>query len=119
MTRRVVYFNGTLYSPEPRNILLGVSRDATMEFARELDIPVREVNLGRHEALQADEVFCTTTPFCLIHASTFEGQPVADGKPGPVFRKLMESWKRHVNVDFVAQAHSYAERLSDWEKRQG
>ena len=26
----------------------------------------------------------------------------------------MESWKEHVGVDFVAQAHDYASRLPDW-----
>lgn len=110
--------NGVLLTPEPRNILLGVSRAATMELARELRIPVREVNLGRYEALQADEIFCTATTYALVHAATFEGQPVGDGRPGPVFRKLLEAWKKTTGVDFVLQARQYAAALPDWEARQ-
>ena len=65
--------NGTLYSPEPRNILLGVSRATVIELAAELNIPFVETNLGRYEALQADEIFCTSTPFAMLHATSIEG----------------------------------------------
>lgn len=110
--------NGVLLTPEPRNILLGVSRATTMELARELRIPVREANMGRYEALQADEIFCTATTYALVHAATFEGQSVGDGRPGPVFRKLLEAWKKTTGVDFVLQARQYAAALPDWEARQ-
>lgn len=110
--------HGTLLTPEPRNILLGVSRATIMELAGELGIPVRETNLGRYEALQADEVFCTATTFCLVHAASFEGRPVGDGQPGPLFRRLAQAWQQKVGVDFVAQAHAYAQRLEAWLRAQ-
>ena len=110
--------DGVLYTPEPRNILLGVSRATTIRLARELGISVVETNLGRYEALQADELFCTSTSYCLVHGTTFEGQTVGDGTPGPVFRKLTEAWKELAGVDFIAQSHDYAERLPEWERRQ-
>ena len=110
--------DGTLYTPQGRNILLGVSRGATLDFARELGIPCREANLGRYEALQADEIFCTATTYSLVHAASFEGQPVGDGKPGPIFSRLLEAWKEQAGVDLVAQAQQYALRLPEWEKRQ-
>ncbi len=109
---------GTLYTPQGRNILLGVSRGATLDFARELGIPCQEANLGRYEALQADEIFCTATPYSLVHAASFEGQPVEDGKPGPLFSRLLVAWKERTGVDFVAQAKGYARRLPDWEEQQ-
>ena len=110
--------NGELLTPEPRNILLGVSRATTIELARELSIPVRETNLGRYEALRADEIFCTATTYALVHAATFEGQTIGNGGPGPVFSRLLDAWKQAVGVDFVAQAHEYARRLPDWERHQ-
>ncbi len=109
--------NGELLTPEPRNILLGVSRATTIELARESGLPVRETNLGRYEALQADEIFCTATTYALVHATTFEGQTIGDGKPGPIFNQLLEAWKQSVGIDFVAQACDYAERLPAWEKQ--
>lgn len=110
--------DGVLYTPEPRNILRGVSRGTTIELARELGIPVHEANLGRYEALQADEIFCTSTTYCMVHAATFEGRPVSDGAPGPVFRKLIDAWKHLVGIDFVAQAADYTTRLEAWEAQQ-
>lgn len=110
--------DGELLTPEPRNILLGASRTTIGELAQKLKIPVREKNLGRYDALMADEIFCTATSFALVHAATFEGQTIGDGGPGPVFRRLTEAWKTHVGLDFVAQAHDYAARLPEWERRE-
>ncbi len=110
--------DGALYTSEPRNILLGVSRAATMQLARELGIEVREKNLGRLEALDADEIFCTATTFCLVHAVSFEGQALGAASPGPLFKRLRAAWQEHVGLDFVAQAHSYAQRLPEWESAQ-
>lgn len=110
---------GELLSPEPRNILLGVSRATTLELARELGIPIRETNLGRYDALMADEIFCSATSFALVHAATFEGQTIGDGGPGPIFRQLLAAWKNLVGLDFVAQAQDYAARLSEWERGAG
>ena len=109
---------GRLYTPEPRNILLGVSRATTIDLARDQGIPVIEANLGRHEALQADELFCTASSFCLVHGVSFEGQTVGDGKPGPIFCNLLKAWKEQAGLDFVAQAHDYARRLPEWEQQQ-
>ncbi|MSR60624.1 MAG: branched-chain amino acid aminotransferase [Planctomycetaceae bacterium] len=110
--------NGELLTPEPRNILLGVSRATTIELARESSIPVRETNLGRYETLQADEIFCTATTYAVVHATTFEGQTIGNGEPGPIFKRLLEAWKNRVGIDFVAQAGHYAERLPAWERAQ-
>ena len=110
--------DGELLTPEPRNILLGVSRATTLELARKSGIPVRETNLGRYEALHADEMFCTATTYALVHATTFEGQTIGDGGPGPVYSRLLDAWKQSVGIDFVAQARDYAERLPSWEQQQ-
>ena len=107
-----------IYTPEPRNILRGVSRATIIELADQLDIPLVETNVGRYEALQADEIFCTATSFCLVHASTFEGQQVGNGQPGPIFEKLMAAWQKLAGIDFVEQAYDYAEQLPAWEKQQ-
>jgi len=109
---------GVLSTPEPRNILQGISRGMAIELAQKLGIDVCQTNLGRYEALMADEIFCTSTTYGMVHAITFEGQIVGDGTPGPVFRRLREAWIEEVGVDFVAQAHDYAARLPGWLERQ-
>ena len=94
-----------------------LSRGATLDVARQLGLEIREANLGRYEALLADEIFCTATTYSLVHAHTFEGQLIGDGQPGPIFRRLLGGWKELAGVDFVAQAHEYATRLPEWLER--
>lgn len=109
--------DGVLYSPEPRNILLGVSRGMAIDLAHELGIPVRETNLGRHEALQADEIICTATTYGIAHGASFEGQTVGDGGPGPICKQLSNAWKKQVGIDFAEQARSYAQLLPAWQEQ--
>lgn len=92
-----------LMTPEPRNSLIGVSRQTTIMLAKELGIAVEEKNLGRYEAMVADEIFITSTTKALCWARTWEGQPVGDGSHYPMYDKLMAAWKAHVGIDFVAQ----------------
>ena len=87
-----------------------------MELASELGLEVREANLGRYEALQAEEMFCTATTYGMVHAASFEGQQVDDGKAGPLFQQILAAWKEQVGVDFVQQAHDYASQLPAWQE---
>ena len=107
--------DGVIFTPEPRNVLNGVSRNTTIELARSSNIQIHETNLGRYDALTADELFCTSTSFSIVHAASFEGQTVGDGGPGPIFQTLQNLWKEKTNIDFVAQAGDYARRLTAWQ----
>lgn len=110
--------DGVIHTPQPRNILQGVSRGVTIELARQDGIEVRESNLGRYEALMADEMFCTATTYSLVHVTSFEGQSIGGQQPGPVYRRLVDLWRSHAGVDFIAQAHDYALRLPEWQARE-
>ncbi len=110
--------DGVIFTPEPRNILLGVSRGVIFDLAKNLGIEVRETNLGRYEGLMADEAFCTASTYGMVHVSSFEGQQVGDGQAGPVFTTLINAWKELAGIDFVAQAQDYATRLPEWEERE-
>jgi branched-chain amino acid aminotransferase len=111
--------NGTLLTPDLSGVLPGISRATTMVIAERMGIDVRERELTRADALEADEVLCTATSFCLVHAATFEGKRIGDGLPGPVCRKLAAGWKEVVGLDFIAQANRFAEELPAWERREG
>lgn len=108
--------DSVLLTPEPRNILLGVSRGAVLDLADNLGIQVRETNLDRYNALLADEMFFTSTTICMVHAASFEGQQIGDGRPGPVYRRILEAWKEWVGVDFVEQARKYVDRMVEWQE---
>ena len=109
---------GTLYAPEPRNVLHGVSSSVVRELAHQCGIPFAHANLDRYDALMADEILCLATSFCLVHAVRFEGQAIRGELPGPIYGQLTQAWTDLVGIDFVSQSRSYRERYAEWERRQ-
>jgi branched-chain amino acid aminotransferase len=101
---------GELWTPEPRNILVGVSRNYTIELAKKLGIPVREKNFGVYEVIQADEAFYTSTPFSVLPCTKIDGIDIGTGLCGPVTQRVIDAWSESVGVDIVAQAKRFADR---------
>lgn len=100
--------DGVLLTPEPRNILKGISRQYVFELAAELGIEVRECNLDVYDLVNADEAFMTGTPFCMLPVTSLDRQPIGKGVVGPVYRKLLERWSTSVNVNIERQ-------IKDWD----
>jgi branched-chain amino acid aminotransferase len=96
--------DGELRTPTTENCLAGISRQTVLELAGELGVPVREVRLQPYDFYTADEVFFTSTPYCIMPATKFNGLPVADGRVGPITRQLLAAWSARVGVDIIAQA---------------
>jgi branched-chain amino acid aminotransferase len=95
---------GELRTPSSDNCLAGISRETVMELARELGIPVRETRLQMYDFYTADEVFFTSTPYCIMPATRFNGLSVGDGRVGPVTKQLLAAWSDLVGVDIIGQA---------------
>jgi branched-chain amino acid aminotransferase len=104
--------DGALYTPEPRNILRGISRDYVMELGRELGLPVHERNLEPYDIMVADEAFMTATPFCVLPVTRLHGSAIGTGKLGSVTRKLLDLWGRKVGVDIVEQIKAFNAEVS-------
>jgi len=103
--------DGEILTPEPRNILRGVSRAYIFELAEQLGVPCREQNLELFDAISADEAFVTATPFCLLPVAEVEGQPLGGARRGEVTQALLDTWSANVNVDIEAQIRAWgAER---------
>ena len=99
-----VVTNGELRTPTTENSLAGISRQTVLELAVDLGIPVRESRLQMYDLYTADELFFTSTPYCIMPATRFNGLPVADGHVGPVTKRLLAAWSEQVGVDIVDQA---------------
>ncbi len=102
---------GELRTPRPDNLLPGITREVVLELARKLDIPTFECDLTLDEAREADELFVTSTSIGILHARSFDGVPIADGRAGRVTQRLRAALNEDAGIDFAAQAASYAERL--------
>ena len=96
--------DGKLITPTTANCLEGLTRNSTMEIARSLDIEVIEAVIQPYDLATADEMFMTSTPYSIMPATKFNGMPIADGKVGPVTKRLIQGWSDRVGVDIIKQA---------------
>ncbi len=96
--------NGVLRTPPTWQALAGITRETCIEIAGELGIPVRIEPLQPYDVYTADEAFFTSTPYCIMPATRFNGLPVGDGTVGPITRRLLDGWRQLTGVDVVAQA---------------
>jgi branched-subunit amino acid aminotransferase/4-amino-4-deoxychorismate lyase len=94
---------GVIGSPTTRNTLPGVSRATVIELAAKLGIPFVERDIQVFEAINADEAFLASTPYCLMPVTEINGVEIGDGKPGPVRRRLLDAWSDMVGLDIEQQ----------------
>ena len=100
--------NGVVYTPEPRNILVGITRNYIFELCEQLNIKCVEKNLETYDAYTADESFMTATPFCLLPVTKFNGLNIGSGKLGEITQKLHDQWSKNVGMDIFKQIRDYS-----------
>ena len=94
-----------------RGVLEGVSRATVIELCNELGIDCTPADLIPDDVAASDEVFTTSTPCCMLPVTRFNGQPIGNGKPGPIFARLAREWSDRVGVDIIRQAREAAGQL--------
>ena len=105
--------DGELFTPRPHDILRGVSREYCIELARDMGIRVHEADVEPYDVNEADEAWYTSTTICMLPITRFNFEPVGDGKPGPIYRRLLAAWSERVGVDIAAQAKAYG-AMTEW-----
>lgn len=95
--------DGITYTPEPRNILRGISRQYVMD---KLCVTI-EKNIEPYDVITADEAFFTATPFCALPVTKFNGQKIGDGEPGFVYHDILRRWSENVGVNIKAQIQAW------------
>jgi branched-chain amino acid aminotransferase len=92
-----IVHKGALITPSAtQGALKGITRGAVFDIAKEIGVPIREDNLTRYDIWNADEVFLTGTAAETIPIIKLDGREIGDGKPGPVFAKVLAAFRRRV-----------------------
>ena len=96
--------DGEMFTPHEQYILAGISRQVTIDLANELGINVKEKNLDLYDAYTADEIFVTSTSYCICPVASVNGsKPDNQDVPGPVTKRLMDAYSGMVGIDIVGQ----------------
>ncbi len=104
-----IYADGALKTPHARGALAGISRETALELAEGLGIATQVTDFQPYDIYTAYEAFFTSTPYCIMPATKFNGLPVGNGKVGTVTRLLLEAWSELVGLDITAQAQRHLE----------
>lgn len=101
-----VIIGGVCYTPQPRNILMGISREYICQLTS-----VTVTDMTPFDVITAgEEAFITATPFCMLPITAIQGIPIGNGKVGPNFKRLLSTWSAAVDVDIARQ-------IQDWDKK--
>jgi branched-chain amino acid aminotransferase len=84
-------------TPVDGTILQGITRDAVLAIARELDIEVRETQIPREMLYTADEVFFTGTAAEITPIRSIDRITIGIGARGPVTQRIQERFLDIVN----------------------
>ncbi len=76
--------------------LEGITRGAIVELCRKLDVPIFERVVERHDLYICDECFMTGTGAEVMPVTQIDGRVVGKGEVGPITRRLIESFHKHV-----------------------
>lgn len=75
-------------SPQDNLILLGITYDLLTKLAADGHIKLEIRPIPEAELRNADEVWLSSSTKEVLAVTTLDGKPVANGKPGPVFKRM-------------------------------
>jgi D-alanine transaminase len=92
--------DGKIYStPLSKHILHGITRMAVKKCAERLNLEFIEKHFTQEELLAADEVFITSTTSEVMPIVKVNDQPIRDGKPGEITKRLHQQFLELVSTN--------------------
>lgn len=86
--------NGTLVTNDADAcILMGITRDAILEIARSMNLPIVVRPITVEDLTTSDEVFFCGTAVEVTHVGEVDGHVVGDGTAGPLTRRLQQTFQ--------------------------
>jgi len=90
--------NNYLYSPcSYHGALEGITLNTIIELAQNVKIKTEFATLTKYDLYNADECFFSGTGAELMPVVKIDGRIIANGKPGPVTKKLLNEFNSYIN----------------------
>lgn len=78
--------------PLSSSALEGITRDAIMKIAKDMDMDAQERDITRSELSMSDEIFLCGTAAEITPVTAMDGKIIGHGKPGDITKKLMQEY---------------------------
>jgi D-alanine transaminase len=92
----IVESDTVVTSPDGPLILPGTTRNLLRELAAEIGVPWRVAPIPLERLRSATEVWLASTTREVLAVTRLDGTPVGDGRPGPLWRRMHEALRAHV-----------------------
>jgi D-alanine transaminase len=93
-----IVHNGRILTPRKDECLLpGITRDLLLEIAANDGLDCREADISMEMLGEAEEIWITSSTKEILPVTRLDGQPVGDGKPGPVWRDMLDRYQQYKN----------------------
>ena len=103
-----IILNDEIRTPSPEKTLGGISRDVVAQLAPQVGCRAVHADITPDDVASADEAFTSSSPYCLLPVTRFNGRAVGSGRPGPICANLMGAWNRLAGLDIIDQARTAA-----------
>ncbi len=102
----VVKGNVLLTPPKSHLILPGITYDVVIELARAHGMPLEVRPVSESEVRSADELWLTSSSKEVLAITELDGKPVANGKPGLLYKKMLGYFEAAKAARSAARAHA-------------
>jgi len=99
--------NGELYTPKPKNMLRGISRQFLIDLAKQNNIKVNEVDIRKENLSEFEEAFYTATPFCMLPCFKLEDFELNFRKKDSLYNQLLFYWSESVGLNIEEQINNW------------
>ena len=83
-----------LGAPRDNLVLEGIRYGLLEELCQQAGIPFELRRVSRDEVLGADEILLSSATKEILPCTRLDGQPVGNGKPGPIYEKLFAGYQQ-------------------------
>jgi D-alanine transaminase len=80
--------------PKDNLVLEGIRFGLIEQLCRDARVPFELRRIAREEVLGADELLLSSATKEVLAITTLDGQPVGNGRPGPIYEKLYAGYQR-------------------------
>ncbi len=100
--------NGVILCPPMDNLILGgITYELMIELARKNHLPLEIRRVSRKEVRHADELWIMSSTKEVVPIVTLDSKPVGNGRPGLVFKKMLQlfqDYKQNLRANNLAAA---------------
>ncbi|SFI53874.1 aminotransferase class IV [Planctomicrobium piriforme] len=93
-----------LQTPRAETTLPGIAQAHVIELATHQGWQVERCDLTIEDVADADEVFMTSSTYCLVPVRSINGQSIGKALPGHVTKMLLDCWSAELGFSLSAQA---------------